>query len=155
MEGFVTMAGIPLRSLFSCGFFSCGLSMALAPWTVLASDSGCGPDAGKAESHEPAQAEEAPAGQTIYVDPVTGELTDPPVPAAPADAGQVQGPQPPEPDLNFVRLPDGTVGAEVGDRFVTELRIEVVDGKVVTCHRPVTPEPEKESRSGDDGEGDG
>jgi hypothetical protein len=141
------MAGMYLRLMFSLGLW-----MALAPWAVFASGSGCG--AAAEDDAAPSQAgDDTPAGQTIYVDPVTGELTDPPEPVAP-DPDQVRGPQPPEPDLNVVRLPDGTVRADVGDRFVTELRIEVVDGKPVTCHRPLTPAPEP-SASKENGEGDG
>lgn len=142
------MAGMHLRLTISIGVW-----MALAPWAVFASGSGCGAAEDDAQFQMQA-GDETPAGQTIYVDPITGELTDPPEPETPADADQVQEPQLPEPDLNVVRLPDGTVQAEVGDRFVTELRIEVVDGKPVTCHRPVTPAPESSASKGD-GKGGG
>lgn len=120
---------------------ACFALVALLPGPILAADSGCGKPASAQGSGADPETDH-PAGQTIYVDPDTGELVDPPVPAAPDEAQQAQVPRPPEPDLPVVRLPDGTVRADVGDRFVTELRVEVRNGQVVTCHRPVAPKPE-------------
>ena len=73
-------------------------------------------------------------GLKVYVDPDTGELLDEPPPGQQAQAPAVRLREPPI--VEQVR-PDGTVVADIGNRFVTELRVEVIDGKVVTCHRPV------------------
>ena len=71
----------------------------------------------------------------IYVDPKTGELLSEAPPgehlAAPAKIVQPQ-------ELGEIQQevrPDGSVVADIGDRFITELRVEIVDGKTVTCHR--------------------
>lgn len=115
----------------------------LAPGTLWAS--GC-----TAESAGiPASSEEETAGtgQTVFVDPATGKLIDrpepEPVPGKPGTADRVQDASSTEPEVPMVELPDGTVRADIGDRFVTELRVEIVDGQVVTCHRPVSPGAER------------
>lgn len=93
--------------------------------------SGCPP--------KPASADEPAESLTIYLDPVTGEITDPP-PTDPDTVQQAEAPQqatPPD-EVQQTVLPDGSVRADVGDRFVTELHAELVDGKLVTCHRPAS-----------------
>ncbi|MEJ8569363.1 hypothetical protein [Elongatibacter sediminis] len=37
------------------------------------------------------------------------------------------------------RRPDGVVVADIGNRFMSETRVEIVDGEIITCHRAVTP----------------
>ncbi len=79
---------------------------------------------------------DASAGLKVYLDPDTGELLAEPPPGV-ASGSSPETPAA-EPDVRFAQQPDGTVVADVGDRFMTELYIEIVDGKAVTCHRPVT-----------------
>jgi len=104
--------------------------------SAVASDSGCSDD-----TTSPL----AGAGLKVYVDPKTGELLDQPPPGQELPA--LVGPSRAAPVTQQVR-PDGTVVADVGDRFVTELRAEVVDGKVVTCHRPVDESPSTDVAAG-------
>lgn len=107
---------------------------------------GCSNDA--ADGHVPAESvPPTQAGQRVYIDPQTGELLDEPPPGAvtqPADTPAA------EPVIPVYRRPDGTVVADIGRNFMHETRIEVVDGKAVTCHRnpksavapsAATPEP--------------
>lgn len=96
---------------------------------VWASESGC--------TSEPPPSDKKASGEglKIYVDPETGELLSEPPPGeqleAPAEISQA-----PEPgELRQEVRPDGSVVADIGDRFITELRVEIVDGKAVTCHR--------------------
>ena len=97
-----------------------------------ASESGC---TGVTPSAEKASGE----GRKVYVDPETGELLSEPPPGE-----QLEPPvQPPvSGEIHQEVQADGSVVADIGDRFVTTLRIEIVDGKAVTCHRsPVEPQP--------------
>lgn len=95
---------------------------------VWASESGCTSEDSPAEK---AQGE----GLKAYVDPDTGELLSSPPKGepleAPAAAAQATAPA----EIQQQVLPDGSVVADIGDRFVTELRVEIVNGKAVTCHR--------------------
>lgn len=84
----------------------------------------------------PSPATQPSAGMRAYVDPETGELTDSPPPGEQLDPDQVVDTGPDRPEIEQVVQPDGSVTADIGDRFMTELRVEVVDGEVVTCHRP-------------------
>jgi len=97
--------------------------------TGWSSETGC---SGENSSH----GETPGAGQKVYVDPDTGELlSGPPASEQPEASSQVTQAPPPTEIQQEVR-PDGTVVADIGDRFITELRVEIVDGKAVTCHRP-------------------
>lgn len=73
------------------------------------------------------------AGVKVYLDPETGELLD----HAPPDAPAELPPESPaaEPEIPVMVRPDGTVVADVGNRFRSELRVEVIEGQAVTCHR--------------------
>jgi hypothetical protein len=88
------------------------------------------PAAGERAGETPA---DAAAGLKAYVDPATGELIDrPPAgepPAAPAE------PPATAPEIPVQVRPDGTVVADISDRFMNDVRVEIIDGKVVTCHR--------------------
>lgn len=100
-----------------------GLSLALS---LEAADSAC---------QQPSDAASDAPGLKAHVDPLTGELiSEAPLSSGP-DAG-LRAPQPTDypPVVEQVR-PDGTVVADVGDRFMTQLRAEVIDGQLVTCHR--------------------
>lgn len=84
-------------------------------------------------------------GLRAYVDPETGELLDGPPPGqrvesgdTPATAGQAQrAGEPNEKGLKVTVAPNGMRVIELGDRFLTELHAEMIDGKLVTCHRYV------------------
>ena len=116
-----------------------------------ASGSGCTdktPSVGKASGE----------GLKVYVDPETGELLSEPPSGeelqAPVESGQPRDPSEMRQDVR----PDGTVVVHTGDFFMTELRVEIVDGKVVTCHRQAaelqSPEPGSENyieKTSDDG----
>jgi hypothetical protein len=95
---------------------------------VWASESGC-------KSAPPPDKKASGEGLRIYVDPETGELLSEPPPGeqleAPAEISQA----PERGEIRQEVRPDGSVVADIGDRFITELRVEIVDGKVVTCHR--------------------
>ncbi len=89
------------------------------------------PEAGRAEQPRPAESEPE---LRAFVDPQTGELTSSPPPGEAPD-------EPFSPDatedysgVEFNTRSSGEVTAAVGDRFHTELRAEIVDGKLVTCH---------------------
>jgi hypothetical protein len=88
------------------------------------------PAAGERAGETPA---DAAAGLKAYVDPATGELLDRPPPGEPPAAP----PEPPAaaPEIPVHVRPDGTVVADISDRFMNDLRVEIIDGKVVTCHR--------------------
>ena len=94
-------------------------------------------------AEEPKTAEEAPvnsAGLQAHVDPDTGELVNAP-PAGQRfkpDTEQTQGIAPPQDDLPVVTNADGSETVELGDRFMTQLRAQVIDGKLVTCHAPAS-----------------
>jgi len=98
-------------------------AIAMLSWgAAAASDPGCSDDVASGDrvgqSH-----------QVVVVDPDTGELLDRPLPAG-------VEPMPDAPDaLVTETLPDGTVVADPGDRLRARLVAEVVDGKLVTCHR--------------------
>lgn len=89
-------------------------------------------------SPEPEPATSPSAGVMAYIDPQTGELTEPPpgsLPSASVTAGDsAQAPA----RLPQTVSPDGTITVELGNRFMTELHAEVIDGKIVTCHRPTS-----------------
>lgn len=96
---------------------------------VLASEPGCSTHKDMGDSAA-TDGFDASARQVVSVDPDTGELIAskrPPnaPPVKQRDTGPVQTRE----------LPDGTVIAEVGDRFRAHLVAEIVDGKLVTCHR--------------------
>lgn len=122
-----TVPPLPINVHFRSGTRACTrLVLCLACLlcsAVSAADSGC------------SQPSSGPAGQTVYVDPQTGELLSEPLPGQALDSVTRQ---PSYPDVVEQPRPDGSVVADVGDRFITELHAEVVDGKLVTCHRPVT-----------------
>jgi hypothetical protein len=92
---------------------------------VWASESGC-------TGVTPSAGVPSGEGQIAYVDPETGELL-----SEPPAGEQLEPPvQPPvSGEIRQEVLPDGSVVAYLGDRFMTTLRVEIVDGKVVTCHR--------------------
>jgi len=102
---------------------------------VWASGSGCTQE-NPSDSSVPAE------GLRAYVDPNTGKLLSAPPPGEPleAPAGPSQVPEPGE--IVQVTRPDGSVVADIGDRFITELRVEIVDGKLVTCHRSIEDQPD-------------
>ena len=110
---------------------------------VWASESGC-------TSAPPSDKKASGEGLRVYVDPETGELLSEPPPGEqledPAEISQA-----PEPaEIRQEVRPDGSVVADIGDRFITELRVEIVDGKAVTCHRsaakPQSPDAEAGSQ---------
>ncbi len=113
-----------------------------------ASESGC---TGESLSAETASGE----GQRAYVDPETGELLSEPPPGE-----QLEPPVQPLVSGEILQevQPDGSVVADIGDRFITTLRVEIVDGKAVTCHRsavkpqsPVTENGSQVEKTLDDG----
>ncbi len=97
-----------------------------------ASESGC---TGVTPSAENASGE----GRKVYVDPETGELLSEPPPGEQLEPSV----QPPvSGEIRQEVQPDGSVVADIGDRFITTLQVEIVDGKAVTCHRPaLEPQP--------------
>ena len=115
----------------------------LAPGPAFAS--GCS-DSSEAET---TGAVETAPGLRIFVDPKTGEITDVPPPGetleSPTPKNGVGG----YPEIQQHVRPDGSVVADIGDRFMTELRVEVVDGKVVTCHKQVN-DPRKADKKESD-----
>ncbi len=97
---------------------------------VFASETGC-----SATASQP-RAGNYRAGQVVSVDPDSGELTR---------ARMPEGAKLPERDVtpvNTWELADGTVVADVGDRFRSHLVAEMVDGKLVTCHQMVETPPD-------------
>ena len=80
----------------------------------------------------PAEASESAsfqAGQVVSVDPETGQLV------RRARPENYREPQRDTRPVEIRELPDGTVTADVGDRFRAHLVAEIVDGKLVTCHQ--------------------
>ena len=116
----------------------------LAPGPAFAS--GCS-DGSEAET---TGAVETAPGLRVFVDPKTGEITDVPPPGetleSPAPKNGVDG----YPEIQQHVRPDGSVVADIGDRFITQLRVEVVDGKVVTCHRQVSDPRKADSKESGD-----
>ncbi len=108
-----------------------------------ASDSGC-------TGETPPEGKASGGGLRVHVDPETGELLSEPPPGAqleePAEISQAREPG----EIRQEVRPDGSVVADIGDRFITELRVEIVDGKTVTCHRsaakPQPPDTETDSQ---------
>jgi hypothetical protein len=83
--------------------------------------------------------ENAPGeGLRAYVDPKTGELLSGPPPGEQMEESVGIGQAPRLDEIRQEVRPDGSVVADIGDRFITELRVEIVDGKAVTCHRSAT-----------------
>jgi hypothetical protein len=83
----------------------------------------------------PATASPPTEALKAYVDPETGELlSEPPQgePEAPDSAASA----PEEPQYEAETRPDGTVVLDLSERPLEELRAEVVDGKIVSCHGP-------------------
>ncbi len=79
----------------------------------------------------------ADQGLRAFVDPETGELT-----SAPPDDQALDGPDSANARKNLSEVkittrPNGEMVADVGDRFQRELRAEIIDGKLVTCHAPL------------------
>ena len=107
-----------------------------------ASESGC-------TGVTPSDGKWSGGGLKVHVDPKTGELLGEPLPGdelqAPVVSGQIRDPG----KLRQEVRPDGAVIVHAGDFFMTELRVEIMDGKVVTCHRsaaePQSPEPGSEN----------
>lgn len=99
---------------------------------LASADSGCG---GKAAANGATDAQDSSAALRVQVDPRTGELIDRPTAGAPSvSSGQsVAAPIP------VTRRADGMVVADIGNRFMSETRVEIVDGEIITCHRAVTP----------------
>ena len=95
---------------------------------VWASESGCTQTI-SSDSKAPTE------GLKVYVDPKTGELLSAPPPGESLEASAVTSQAPEQGEILQQVQPDGSVVADIGDRFITELRVEIVDGKVVTCHR--------------------
>ena len=95
---------------------------------VLASESGCTPVPPPDEktSHESLK---------VYVDPETGELLSAPPPGEQLEAAAKLSQSRDPGEIQQEARPDGSVVADIGERFITELRVEIVDGKAVTCHR--------------------
>lgn len=114
------------------------LLLLLVLWSGCArAGSGC-PDAhsGGADTNAPA----GPGGPGLiaYIDPDTGQLAArrPPGVRPPG----ITRPQAPEAPMTEHVLPDGSVRLDVGRHFVTQLRAEIVDGRLVTCHAPGAPD---------------
>jgi len=95
---------------------------------VWPSESGC-TQANPSESKAPAE------GLRVFVDPNTGELLSSPPPGEQLEPAAVTSQAAEQGEILQQVRPDGSVVADIGDRFITELRVEIVDGKVVTCHR--------------------
>ncbi|HKJ15884.1 MAG TPA: hypothetical protein VJ984_00860 [Xanthomonadales bacterium] len=96
---------------------------------VFASEHGC---SGQAEIGRGATSGDVStrSSQVVSVDPDSGELVRSQMPQnAPPIQQRDTGP------VKIEELPDGTVTADVGDRFRAHLVAEMVDGKLVTCHR--------------------
>lgn len=78
--------------------------------------------------------------QMVYVDPETGELLPgPPAAEALPEATLIE--RAARPVVQEVR-PDGTVVADIDERFDVAVHAEIVDGELVTCHRPARRLPE-------------
>lgn len=124
------------RTSFAVILFLCAL-LAVGP---AAAGSGCtetAPSTPQAAVPSNVTSPPAPsAGLRVHVDPQTGKLLDRP------PEGETPEPLPEQPaaaedDIPVVVRPDGTVVADIGDRYRTALHAEIVDGELVTCHRPV------------------
>lgn len=81
-------------------------------------------------------------GLRAYVDPDTGELLEGPSPGqdvsskdSMSEAPRTQSSTASDDEFEITVAADGTQVIKVGDRFMTELHAELVDGEVVTCHR--------------------
>jgi len=121
------------------------IAVSVALLTVLgtALPVAAGPPPGCTPETTETPADRAP-GLRAYVDPQTGELTEKPPSDRSGASTQQQTPRTaaqaaaPEPFVEVIR-PDGSVAIDIGDRFLMELHAEVVNGKVVLCHRPADP----------------
>jgi len=84
-----------------------------------------------AASSQPAQ-----AGRKAYIDPQTGELTSsPPLTSKKPKAAITPNLQKARQDVPMVTHPDGEVSADIRGLFMSTLEAEIVDGKLVTCHK--------------------
>lgn len=110
--------------------------------TGWAAETGC-------SGENPSNGETPGAGQKVYVDPDTGELLSGPPNGEQFEASSEATQAPAPIEIQQEVRPDGSVVADIGDRFITELRVEIVDGKAVTCHRSAakTPHPAPEAAS--------
>ena len=105
------------------------IALAAPGW---ASESGC-------KDVTPSAEKASGEGRTVYIDPETGELLSEPPPGE-----QLEPPVRPQVSGEILQevQSDGSVVADIGDRFTTTLQVEIVDGKAVTCHRSaVEPQP--------------
>jgi hypothetical protein len=95
---------------------------------VWASESGC-------TQVSPRNSKAPTEGLRVYVDPKTGELLSAPPPGEQLEPSAASSNTQDQGEILQVTRPDGSVVADTGDRFITELRVEIVDGKAVTCHQ--------------------
>lgn len=125
--------------------------------SVVWSANSHGQEAGCREpAQAPSETEDSSAGLRAYIDPVTGELTDPPPDSLPP-GNVTAGDSANAPNVFPESVsPDGTVSIDLGDRFITPLHAEVIDGKIVTCHRPApeTEQTDSETEFNSDGVSD-
>ena len=109
----------------------CVVIGALAP--AFAAGGECHPQDANTQHEMPEQ------GLRAFVDPETGELTHTPPPGEEPDLPQSRS-SVEDPEVRFEQLEGGEVAADVGDRFHRDLRVEIVDGELITCHTDRTSE---------------
>lgn len=120
----ISFALIRCRMTWACPLFLAFVfATSLPAW---AASSGCG------EDHQTHRDE----GLKAYIDPDTGELLSEPPPGEAAGAAEGAQAEPTIPEPTVQTLPDGTLMLDLSDQPANELRAEIIDGKLVTCHRP-------------------
>jgi len=93
-------------------------------------------DPGNAADQGSVSSQPAQAGRKAYIDPQTGELTSSPSPTRKTpQAGATPNLQKARQDVPMVTHPDGEVSADIRGLFMSTLEAEIVDGKLVTCHK--------------------
>ena len=93
-------------------------------------------DHDNAAEQDIALSQPAPAGRKAYIDPETGKLTSTPPPTSiRPPAAVISDLQKARQDVPMVTHPDGEVSADISGLFMTTLEAEIVDGKLVTCHK--------------------
>jgi len=136
------MARIPLKPVHilsarsrQCLLFLLFILFVLNPASLVwAGESGCSQPEPQDNVQKPTAA--ADDGLRAFVDPDTGELISEPASSRSQSAGAE--PSPPSPELTEQVLADGTIMLDLREQPVTELRAEIVDGQLVTCHRQAT-----------------
>ncbi|MEM9305172.1 MAG: hypothetical protein AAGE01_23885 [Pseudomonadota bacterium] len=89
---------------------------------------------------------DATAAQTIFLDPMTGEIVD--RPPRGVDPGDSQLLRPVRSDAGLVEevLPDGSVMIDLQGRFQSVMEARIVNGRIVLRHAAATAEPDDANR---------